>query len=197
MKDTTKIVITSLVTLITLTALGAAIAANSIVIPADEAEAINAQRYSGYFDVPFREFPHGEDYEIRWEDEGLEAYVRFLLKKPEGAIRHSDVWDVQAFAIDLRFPQNRHCIWLTELPEGWESFYEEKIDCDPNVRRFFAGVQFPTVVTLNDLQHFDSLQIFLLKEASGIETPLDISATKEMESLQILKTVNRNISEEP
>ena len=50
-------------------------------------------------DVFAQQAPHGEDYEIQWADPQMEARVRSLLDRPTGAIRHSDVWDIQSLTL--------------------------------------------------------------------------------------------------
>ncbi len=119
---------------------------------------------------------HGEDYVIEWEDEGMEAHIRFLLDKPEGDILHSDVWDVQFLGI---FAQriNGHDVMLTQPPEGWTQFDMSEILLVENKKGIwheYEGRTFPDIVTLQDLRHFDSLQIFQtndvsLTDLSGVE----------------------------
>ena len=105
---------------------------------------------------------HGEDYVIEWEDEGMEAHIRFLLDKPEGEILHSDVWDVQILTIQ---PGNGrpHDVMLTEPPEGWEHFEWEAvfwIEHKEGVWQEYGTKEFPDIRSLGDLRHFDSLQVF-------------------------------------
>lgn len=55
--------------------------------------------------------PHGEDYVIEWEDEGMEEHIRFLLDKPDG-------WE--HFESDALF--------LVENKEGvWNEYEGKKI----------------------------------------------------------------------
>lgn len=119
---------------------------------------------------------HGEDYVIEWEDEGMEAHIRFLLDKPEGDILHSDVWDVQLLGIFAK-RINGHDVMLTQPPEGWTQFDMSEILLVENkegIWHEYEGRTFPDIVTLQDLRHFDSLQIFQtsdvsLTDLSGVE----------------------------
>ena len=119
---------------------------------------------------------HGGDYVIEWEDPGMEAHIRFLLDKPEGNILHSDVWDVQFLGI---FAQriDGYDVMLTQPPEGWTQFDMSEILLVENkegIWHEYEERQFPDIVTLQDLRHFDSLQIFQtsdvsLTDLSGVE----------------------------
>lgn len=195
MKERWRILLTCLTSLIILTAVGAAIANSTIVLSAEEVQAIEEERRKNEFDVPYQTFPHGQDSVICWEDPGMEAYVRFLLRKPEGDILCSEIWDVQVFVIDLRFAQNRHCVFLTELPEEWDSFSEEYIERDPNVCRYFGGAEFPTVCSLGDLRHFSSLQVFMLQDAPNTTQPLNVTGAELCENLQVLRVENRLLTD--
>ena len=119
---------------------------------------------------------HGGDYVIEWEDPGMEAHIRFLLDKPDGDILHSDVWDVQFLGI---FAQriDGYDVMLTQPPEGWTQFDMSEILLVENkegIWHEYEERQFPDIVTLQDLRHFDSLQIFQtsdvsLTDLSGVE----------------------------
>ena len=119
---------------------------------------------------------HGGDYVIEWEDPGMEAHIRFLLDKPEGNILHSDVWDVQFLGIFAK-SVNGYDIMLTQPPEGWTQFDMSEILLVENkegIWHEYEERQFPDIVTLQDLRHFDSLQIFQtsdvsLTDLSGVE----------------------------
>ncbi len=119
---------------------------------------------------------HGEDYVIEWEDAGMEAHIRFLLDKPDGDILHSDVWDVQFLGIFARRIDG-YDVMLTQPPEGWTQFDMSEILLVENMEGFwheYEGRAFPDIVTLQDLRHFDSLQIFQtsdvsLTDLSGVE----------------------------
>lgn len=137
---------------------------------------------------------HGEDYVIEWEDEGMEAHIRFLLEKPEGEIRHSDVWDIQFLEIDSRIFQGASVIdcALETPPNGQENFNFKTMIVDDNagasVRKKLEGESFPEVKTLRDLRHFDSLQILSFStELRGEAQLTDLSG---LESCQYLRSLS-------
>lgn len=70
--------------------------------PVDQPTVGGALKEAFLFHIPSIEVEHGEDYTINWVDPGMEAYMRFLLEKPEGDILHSDVWDIQVLVIRNR-----------------------------------------------------------------------------------------------
>lgn len=107
------------------------------------------------------EVQHQEDYVIQWEDEGMEAHIRFLLDKPQGDIYHSDVWDIRILKIQ---PGNGtpYDVALKTLPDGNEVFDLLAITSAENSEAFwheYEGKQFPPVESLADLGHFDNLQL--------------------------------------
>lgn len=99
---------------------------------------------------------HGEDYVIEWEDPGMEAHIRFLLDKPDGDIRHSDVWDVQLLQIDT---VNDAGYMIIEPPQGYERIEWEYLVYESEGKDY-GEQEFPAVQSLRDLRHFDSLQVF-------------------------------------
>lgn len=130
---------------------------------------IDASRSWFQYDIPPVEVSHGEDYVIEWEDEGMEAHIRFLLDKPDGDILHSDVWDVQVLVFD---PQNGtpHDVMLTEPVEGFETFYWETISFKKYQKQSWSVYdtkKFPAVESLADLRHFDSLQMLAIYGPAG------------------------------
>lgn len=107
------------------------------------------------------EVPHQEDYVIQWEDEGMEAHIRFLLDKPQGDIYHSDVWDIRILKIK---PGNGepHDVALKTPQDDDEVFDLQAITSAENADKFwhvYEGKQFPPVESFADLRHFDNLQL--------------------------------------
>lgn len=133
------------------------------------------------WEYPILDAEHGEDYVIEWVDKGMEAHVRLCLDKPEGDIYHSDVWDI-------RF------IWMGSSA-GYDVFLETPKDRDyflvlgdinPQNRIFYNEVM-PDICSLQDLRHFDSLQIFSIS-TDFQSTPLtDISGPEECKNLQVFR----------
>ena len=133
---------------------------------------------------------HGEDYVIAWEDPGMEAHIRFLLDKPEGDIRHSDVWDVQLLVLDI---SNGHGHMIEALPEGYERIEWEYVvyECE---RKDYGDLEFPDILSLRDLRHFDSLQVLdgSFAHTGGVVTSgkfqvNDLSGLEECRNLVVLE----------
>lgn len=134
---------------------------------------IDASRSWFQYDIAPVEVSHGEDYVIEWEDEGMEAHIRFLLDKPDGDILHSDVWDVQILVFD---PDNGtpHDVMLKQPVAGWDTFFWETIKYkmyQDQSWSVYGTREFPEVRSLTDLRHFDSLQ--LLEVFGSVEDPID------------------------
>lgn len=147
---------------------------------------IDASRSWFQYDIPPVEVSHGEDYVIEWEDEGMEAHIRFLLDKPDGDILHSDVWDVQVLVFD---PQNGtpHDVMLSEPVEGFETFYWETIIYKQYMKQSWSvydSKKFPEVKSLADLRHFDSLQ--RLEVFGSMEDPIDPAGLEHCSRLKHL-----------
>lgn len=123
---------------------------------------------------------HGIDAPIVWEDEGFEAHIRFLLDRPTGDIYRSDVWNIQTLEI-------------MERVDGWDS-YRTGSDSESTLNDLFLykkthgeNQTFPLVMSLNDLQHFDSLQVFhYSSEPLCNEQLIDFSGLQFCNSLKIL-----------
>lgn len=107
-----------------------------------------------------KEAAHGEDYEIAWADPALEQMVRLYLDKPDGAILHSDVWNIHAVYL-----RNQHRFFTdAESADGYL----------PDTGGVASEEPLPQVTTLADFQHFDSLQLLelngqQLEDLSGLE----------------------------
>lgn len=135
-------------------------------------------------DVFAQQAPHGEDYEIQWADPHLEAQVRSLLDRPTGAIRHSDVWDIQSLTLSGR----THIIVYEGLPQGTElakptSKLDETCRIEGSV-----PLDAPKLASLEDLRHFDSLcTVRYLPPISGpflTQLP-DLSCCQNLRALEL------------
>lgn len=126
---------------------------------------------------PILTVEHAEDYVIEWEDEGMEAHVRFLLDKPEEDILHSDVWNIHYFSIAAN-----HDALLEEPAEG-EVLHAAQID-ENKALWMGHSVQLPAVCSLRDLRHFDSLQILSIEDSGHPQALTDISGPEACENLQ-------------
>lgn len=135
-------------------------------------------------DVFAQQAPHGEDYEIQWAAPHLEAQMRSLLDRPTGAIRHSDVWDIQS----LTLSGPTHITVYQGLPQGTElakptSKLDEACRIEGSV-----PLDAPKLVSLEDLRHFDSLCI--LRHSAPISGPFltqlpDLSCCQNLRALEL------------
>lgn len=136
---------------------------------------------------------HGEDYPIEWEDAGMERCVRNLLGRPEGEIRHSDVWEIRVLSVN-QTNDGATGILLEELPEGYSEFSFESVFWNRDITQKFEigkapGFEkpFPPIHTLADLRHFDSLQLLSLDIGSEAKELTDISGLEQCKNLTVLE----------
>ena len=159
--------------------------------PAQDPETLMYDVYrqvSAYSVQPLDSVPHGEDYVIQWQDAGMEAHIRFLLGREEGDIRHSDVWDIQALVLP---PGGGSCDYmLSALPDGYDALTQDTIYSGSTYRREYKTFQtFPSIDSLQDLCHFDSLQILDLVPhiaGSAKDSSLDLSGLDQCPNLKVL-----------
>lgn len=156
------------------------------------ADSVNAVVRSEYSPI---DVPHGEDYIIEWKDAGMEAHMRFILGRDTGAIYHSDVWDIQVLAIQ---PANGvpHDVALSNVVEGFETFCFESIFLSTNMNYWhvYDGKRFPAVESLQDLQHFDSLQIFFADLTTSEGKLTDISGVEQCKYLKDLSIYHAQLT---
>lgn len=126
-----------------------------------------------------RTVEHGEDGVIQWADPAMEAHIRFLLNKPEGEIRRSDVWDIQV----LRLNENGIDAAWTQPSEG-ETF--STADSVEDADHLAEGGTFDPVMSLQDLRYFDSLQSFRYIGKPPYSGLTDLSGLEECSQLKVL-----------
>lgn len=156
---------------------------------ADEAPTGKADKTDwdvGLHTVPVVEVEHGEDYVIQWQDEGIEYIIRCWLGRPEGDIYHSDVWDIQYIAY-----RDGEGYFILEEPLGGEASFRlsynnvggfagaklaaeavipgtgpvNEIDWSEILgtdRHPDYQYDLPAIKSLEDLKHFDALQVLNL-----------------------------------
>ncbi len=95
------------------------------------------------YEIPLTTVPHGEDHVIEWQDAGMEAAIRQLLKKPEGDILRSEIWDITVLDISCNSADGTGYIQANTIAD--DVTYELSDDT-------------PWITSLRDLVHFDSLQ---------------------------------------
>lgn len=161
--------------------------------PVDQPTVGGALKEAFLFHIPSIEVEHGEDYTINWVDPGMEAYMRFLLEKPEGDILHSDVWDIQVLVI-----RDRGTMMLEEVPDGFDEFSFESVNLNRGLYHAIDNQKLPAVSTLEDLKHFDSLQIldvdFGTSMGSSTGLSLDITGVAYCQNLKKLTVEFMQIS---
>lgn len=135
---------------------------------------------------------HGADAVISWEDPGMEAHIRFLLNRPEGDIRHSDVWDIQVLSIQTTF-QVKFDIALDALPESAECFTRANTLNNSNYYRSLGNRQFPEIRSLRDLRHFDSLQVLSVNQKPEQQITIDLTGIEDCRYLHMLQICNMEI----
>ena len=144
---------------------------------------------SRYSVQPLDSVPHGEDYVIQWQDAGMEAHIRFLLGREEGDIRHSDVWDIQVLDL-LPGSGAKSDIMLLTPPDGSDAFTYESVRLNKDVWQEYKMSQtFPAIESLQDLCHFDSLQVlelvpYIAGSVNG--STLDLSGVDQCPNLKVL-----------
>jgi len=130
-------------------------------------------------EIPSQTVEHGEDYVIQWEDPAMEAHIRFVLNQPEGDILHSDVWEIQA----LRISANGVDAAWTEPTEG---AVFNTADSAKNASYLAEGGNLENLTSLNDLRHFDSLQVFYYTAKVPYDSLTDLSGLEACTGLKVL-----------
>lgn len=121
---------------------------------------------------------HGADYEIVWEDEGLEEHIRYLLNKDTAPILHSDVWDIQSLTL-FTSAKIEDRIGTTDC-----ILYSLEEDTF-QLRRLYDGKDFSTIQSLNDLKHFDNLQILDILLLEPLEDISGIANCRNLKSVNL------------
>ena len=158
--------------------------ASTAAYPDNRDEVTKAFANARYSDIPSQTVEHGEDYIIQWADPAMEEHIRFLLDKPEGDIRHSDVWDLQVLV--LRANQSDGFDVALEQPVSGDSFTFETVETNPEVRHLYNGHAFQNLSSLEDLKHFDSLQYFSYTASLPYDGLNDLSGLRECGHLKVL-----------
>ena len=130
-------------------------------------------------EIPSQTVEHGEDYVIQWEDPAMEAHIRFVLNQPEGDILHSDVWEIQV----LRISANGVDAAWTEPTEG---AVFSTADSAKNASYLAEGGNLENLTSLNDLRHFDSLQVFYYTAKVPYDSLTDLSGLEACTGLKVL-----------
>lgn len=152
--------------------------ASSVPYPQTEYDTA-LKEYRNSLETPLSpvEAAHGEDAPIVWEDAGMEAAVRLLLNRPEGAIHRSDVWNLNTLTITERTMfegDSGTTIIVTVTARQGDTTLEQEVSAEGKESPL------PAFTSLHDLQYFDSLQTFsystsltanqAFTDFSGIET---------------------------
>lgn len=143
-------------------------------------------------DIPVLSVEHGEDYVIEWADEGMEAHIRMWLGKPEGDIYHSDVWDIRLIHIGTQCEVPYDVIM--ELPPESRDYFTNMDFCYEESRMYYDVTKLPTISSLEDLRHFDSLQ-YLTMDAYELSNISDLTACKNLKVLQLCGTQLKSLDE--
>ena len=128
------------------------------------------------------EIKHGEDTPIVWEDTGMEAAVRLLLNRPEGTISRSDVWNLNTLTITERTMfegDSGTTTIVTVTAQQGDATLEQEISA--------VGKEspLPALVSLHDLQYFDSLQTFSYSTSpTANQAFTDFSGVEELSHLE-------------
>lgn len=133
--------------------------------------------------ITYAQTEHGEDYEIRWEDPGMEERIRYLLDKETEPVLHSDVWNVQVLSLHTNMKLEKGGFDSTDV-----MLYDPE-DPEGGIRRPYSGRQFPNIRSFRDLRHFDSLQRL---ESNIPLTKPAFSDLSGLESCGMLKDVSLN-----
>lgn len=189
MKTWSRFVPLFLLVLINLCACGQKQTASAVGKSSDQEIMLEVWRAKSWFDIAPAVAEHGDDYAIEWEDPGMEAHVRLWLDKPEGEIRHSDVWNIQAISIQP-YNSSPHDIALEQSSEGGESFTMESILMNKDAWILYGGKSIPVPESFADLQHFDSLQILCVEYKPTDDALIDISGFAQCPSLKAVHISN-------
>lgn len=145
-------------------------------------------RSAAWFDFDPITVDHGEDAVIHWADPGMEKLIRLYLDRPEGDIYKSDVWDIQVlYLCTLSAPA--YIKVMTEPPEGADSFGMNEILGDADCYSFSVQ-DFPGLTSLEDLQYFESLQIFRISARPSDKMPPNLSGLAGCENLKSVQLIN-------
>ena len=132
-------------------------------------------------EIPSKTVKHGADYVIQWKDPAMEAHMRLILNKPEGDIRHSDVWDIQALVL-----QTGNYDVALEEPTSGNTFTGLMLITDASIRHLYGDTKIANLTTLEDLKHFDSLQYFIYSSAVPYDGLTDLSGLEGCTQLKAL-----------
>lgn len=118
----------------------------------------------------------------------MEAHIRFLLRKPEGEIFKSEVWDIQVLTIMPNYHTDHDSI-LTKPPQGTDGFDYQTVIGATRYWEYYEGKTFPPIGHLEDLAHFDSLQVLCMDLPP--DAPLaDLSGLESCRNLKVLQLTN-------
>lgn len=189
MKELKVFAIYLLVILAVLATLMGLLAGNSTTVSDDRNAMIEMWRNVSWYAVPPQDTSHGQDGVIQWQDAGMEAHIRFLLRKPEGEILKSEVWGIQVLDIQPNY-HTAHDTMLTTLPEGWDAFTYAGVTGTTRFWEYYEGATFPPIENLKDLVHFDSLQILSIN-LKPEDSPLsDLSGLAQRPNLRVVQLSN-------
>lgn len=132
-------------------------------------------------EFPSKTAEHGEDGPIQWEDPAMEAHIRFILGKPEGEIRRSDVWNIQFLVFRANQPSGFD-IALEQPVEG--DTFTSDLEVERSIRHNYDGTLFENLTTLSDLRYFDSLQYFDYSGSTPYDGPTDLSGVETCTALK-------------
>lgn len=153
-------------------------------LPNQDGELNQAWREGFWFSqIPGVEVQHGEDYVISWADPGMEAHIRFLLDRPEGDILHSDVWDIRMLTLSESIYGITDRVMMDA--EGKELGFDNTFG-DSTWSKTKENRDLPWVESLQDLRHFDSLQIFGLQDDVLKRREVDLSGLTDCPNLMVL-----------
>ena len=128
---------------------------------------------------------HGEDYVIEWQNPALEQVLRVWLDRPTGDILHSDVWEIRYIDLSIGVGDSVFCLY--EHPADGIAFTSKETTGRTDGR--VEGVSFDgsPLTSLQDLRHFDSLQVLVLTGRSFEHPPIsDFSGLEVCENLSML-----------
>jgi len=178
-----------LVILVLLATLMGLLAGNTTTVSADRSAMMEMWQEVSFYSIAPQSAVHGEDGPIQWQDPGMEAHIRFLLRKPEGEILKSEVWDIQVLDIQPNY-HIAHDTMLTSLPEGWSAFTYAGVTGTTLFWEYYEGTAFPPLEKLDDLIHFDSLQILSIHLKPEEKTLTDLSGLAQRPNLKVLQLIN-------
>lgn len=108
------------------------------------------------YELPLTTTEHWEDHVIEWTDPGMVAAIRQLLKKPEGDILRSEIWDISVLDIGCNSADGTGYIKANTITGSVT--YELSEDT-------------PWIEGLQDLVHFDSLKQLIVSDMSLSDSP--------------------------